>query len=131
MRLLDSDGVIKANNPYGADAPDSFTYGFYGASGNGTPQGGNGANVVGIQQQTIGQCYLYQALAEPLNAGTYKLTVAVGALTNLTPLDSYVISIGTMVLLATWSCSTTRLRRFADSGSRTPYRRVCNRECGG
>ena len=91
----DPSALIAANNPYGADAPDNYVYGFYGASGNGTPEGGNGANIVGINYGGVGQAYLFQTLVTPLQAGTYTLTAAVGALTNLTPMDDYVISIGT------------------------------------
>jgi len=84
-------------NPFGSDAPDNATLdGFIGASGDtGTPQGGNGANVLDLYVKGTGTVSVQQTLTERLKAGKYTLTVAVGEATGGTPLDSYQIGIGT------------------------------------
>jgi hypothetical protein len=73
-------GVGCVYNPMGYDAPDNdTTFGFYGASGDGTPQGGDGANLgwMFITAQQYGA--LQQVLDVTLQAGhTYTLTAAVG-----------------------------------------------------
>jgi hypothetical protein len=67
-------------NPTGYDAPDSDTaYGFFGASGDGTPSGADGPNVA-WEYANPAQYGLYQQVLETtLEAGkTYTLTTAIG-----------------------------------------------------
>jgi hypothetical protein len=67
-------------NPTGYDAPGGDTaYGFLGASGSGTPLGGQGTNVL-WEYEGAGQFGLFsQVLGTTLQAGnTYTLTVAMG-----------------------------------------------------
>lgn len=67
-------------NPPGSDAPDSLGFGFVGASGDGTPSGGAGANIMNAYLANgDAYVYFYQDLAATLPAkGRYTLSVAVG-----------------------------------------------------
>ena len=87
---------IGAVNPKGSDSPDNAG-GFIGASGNGTPQGGNGPDVLCLDGGVGGGNFgVQQTLPDTLKAGTYVFTVAVGATASgLAPLDQYLIGIGT------------------------------------
>jgi hypothetical protein len=80
----------------GADAPDS-TNGLIGASGDGTPQGGNGANVMYFQTPAAGgDCpAVVQALSVGVAVGTYTLTVAEGVSSQRTALDTTIIGLCT------------------------------------
>jgi hypothetical protein len=74
------DGSAVTLNPFGYDAPDNdTTNGFKGASGNGTPLGGEGANVALMQVTGLQYGILDQVVNTTLQYGnTYTLTVAVG-----------------------------------------------------
>jgi hypothetical protein len=71
-------GVVA--NLMGYDAPDNDAlYGFFGASGNGTPLGADGANAAWLAVDGNQYDLLSQVLPVTLQAGhTYTLTVAVG-----------------------------------------------------
>jgi hapalindole H/12-epi-hapalindole U/12-epi-fischerindole U synthase len=74
------DGSGVTLNPFGYDAPDNdTTNGFKGASGNGTPLGGEGANVALMQVTGLQYAILDQVVNTTLQYGsTYTLTAAVG-----------------------------------------------------
>ena len=75
-----SAGAGLVCNPTGYDAPGNDTaWGFMGASGNGTPLGGNGANVA-WEFENDGQYGIFQQVLDTtLQVGyTYTLTAALG-----------------------------------------------------
>lgn len=76
------------NNLYGYDAPDSNAVGFYDASGDGTPRGGDGINVLsGYMSKTRNGDYASQTLTDTLHKGKYTLTVGAGANPGLAAAD--------------------------------------------
>jgi hypothetical protein len=82
-------------NPWGSDAPDNAANGYIGASGDtGTPLGGDGAHVGAFSINQDGFGALTSTLTDTLAAGTYTLTVAVGARTGKVGAD-FRIDLGT------------------------------------
>jgi hypothetical protein len=79
----DAGTWVGALNPLGWDGTSTGIYGYLDAGGNGTPQGGQGANVVALYTGIgTGTVKTYVILTNALQAGTYRLTVAVGHLSN-------------------------------------------------
>lgn len=72
----------EVTNPSGSDVAP-FPSGMVGASGNGTPQGGDGTNVLYMHQGANGSEGRIFVSTDGVTAlGTYTLTVAVGTLSN-------------------------------------------------
>lgn len=73
-------GFIGTYNPLGYDAPDGdTTFGFYGASGDGTPQGADSDTVAWMYMAPSQYGAFQQTLDVTIQAGhTYTLTAAVG-----------------------------------------------------
>ena len=91
---------IVVGNPPGSNGADSDPSGFIGASGNGTPQGADGANVLAFYFFEGGVSYgAVQTLDTTLEAGkTYTLTAAVGERANgdgNSLLNAFFLDIGT------------------------------------